>query len=463
MARGKQHINLTTITLAKASSFLKQAQVREVLSCKNIPGFHLMKISTGGVWRYRYSDNTGKRRVATVGKYSHIKPEAAAEIVHDWVIKGIDPLADKTDRRQMARKAVTDAARRTLRHYLETYYKPHMERSWKYENAKATYGRLMKHFAPLLDRDMASIDKADIDIWQREIEGQDRTYTTVKRTYGALKTLLRHAVHNDVIYADPLAKHKLLEPKLKDQESAKYDPKQSERRLLAHDEISAIHKGLDLFAEEIRRQRRNSREHGKPSLPDLELLNYPHWFIPFCLLALHTGLRPGDLYTLKWEELNLTFGRLTKVCEKTAHAARRQRKPTVVDLKLNGTIKAVMGDWHKDTGNPTSGLVFPSPVTGLTMGRQAHRKPWKRVKELGGLPDTLNFYSLRHHFISALLAAGVSVFMVAKLVGHKGPEMILEHYGHLCPDQAAEALDIVARSVAATNSHNADESGAEAS
>ncbi len=122
-----------------------------------------------------------------------------------------------------------------------------------------------------------------------------------------------------------------------------------------------------------------------------------------------------------------------------------------------------MGDWHKDTGNPTSGLVFPSPVTGLTMGRQAHRKPWKRVKELGGLPDTLNFYSLRHHFISALLAAGVSVFMVAKLVGHKGPEMILEHYGHLCPDQAAEALDIVARSVAATNSHNADESGAEAS
>ena len=110
MARGKQHINLTTITLAKASSFLKQAQVREVLSCKNIPGFHLMKLSTGGVWRYRYSDNTGKRRVATVGKYSHIKPEAAAEIVHDWVIKGIDPLADKTDRRQMARKAVTDAA-----------------------------------------------------------------------------------------------------------------------------------------------------------------------------------------------------------------------------------------------------------------------------------------------------------------------------------------------------------------
>jgi integrase len=299
---------------------------------------------------------------------------------------------------------------------------------------------------------MTTINKADIDEWQREVEGKGRTYTTVKRTVGALKTLLRHAVHNGIIDDDPLAKHKLLEPKLSDQEREKSDSKKSERRLLTHDEVAAIRKGLDMFAEEIRCQRRNSRKHGKPHLPDLDLVKYPHWFIPFCLLALHTGLRPGDLYTLKWDELNLTFGRLTKVCEKTAHAARRQRKPTVVDLKLNDTIKAVMGNWHSDIGKPTSGLVFPSPVTGLTMDTQAHRKPWKRVKELGGLPGTLTFYSLRHHFISALLANGVSVFVVAKLVGHKGPEMILEHYGHLCPDQAAEAMDIVARSVTATNS-----------
>lgn len=452
MARGKQQINVTTITLAKASDFLKRADVRDVLSCQNLPGFHLMKLATGGVWRYRYTDNTGKRRVATVGKYSHIKPEAAAEIVHDWILNGIDPLADKTERRQKAQKAVTDAERRTLRHYIETYYRPHMERSWKYENAKANYGRLIKHFAKLLDRDMSTLDKADIDEWQREVEGQGRTFTTVKRTYGALKTLLRHAVQNGVLDADPLARHKLLEPKLKDQEAAKNDPKKSERRLLTHDEIAAIHKGLDLFAEEIRQQRRNSRKHGKPHLPDLDKVTHPHWFIPFCLLALHTGLRPGDLYTLKWDQLNLTFGRLTKVAEKTAHAARRQRKPTVVDLKLNDTIKAVMADWHKDTGKPSSGLVFPSPVTGLVMDGKAHRKPWNRVKELGELPETLNFYSLRHHFISALLVAGVSVFMVAKLVGHKGPEMIIEHYGHHCPDQAAEALDIVARSVTVTNS-----------
>jgi len=295
---------------------------------------------------------------------------------------------------------------------------------------------------------MSTIDKADIDDWQRQQEKKGRAYTTIRRSYGALKTLLRKAVQDQILDADPLAKHKLLEPTLKDQASTKSDPKKSERRLLTDTEIQGIHTGLELFAEEIRQQRRNSRKHGKPHLPDLDKVHYPHWFIPFCHLALHTGLRPGDLYSLTWKELNIPFARLTKVCEKTSHAARRERKPAVVDMKLNPAIKTIMASWHKDQGVPQGGLVFPSPVTGRQLDQQAHKKPWGHVKRLAELPAGLNFYALRHHFISALLAAGVPIFTVAKLAGHKGVEMILQHYGHLCPDQAAEALDIVAKSIA---------------
>lgn len=438
---------MTTITLAKASDFLKQAEEREALSCKNLTGFHLLKLSTGGVWRWRYTDPTGKRRVATVGKFANLKPEAAAEIVHGWIVSGTDPLSEKSGKRISAQKAVLDMERRTLRHYLENYYKPHMERSWKPANALGNYGRIAGHFAELLDRDMATIDRADIDDWQRRTEKKGRAYTTVRRTYGALKTLLRRAVQDGVLDSDPLANHKLLEPTLKDQASTKTDPNRGERRLLTDGEIQAIHTGLELFAEEIRQQRRNSRKHGKPHLADLDKVNYPHWFIPFCQLALHTGLRPGDLYSLTWQELNIPFGRLTKVCEKTSHAARRERKPAVVDMKLNPAIQAIMKRWHRDMGEPATGLVFPSPITNRQLDKTAHKKPWNHVKTLGGLPGKLTFYSMRHHFISALLAAGVPIFTVARLAGHKGVEMILEHYGHLCPDQATEALDIVAKSV----------------
>jgi len=443
----KTQAKITSITEAAAHKFLQSAEEREILSCKQIPGLSLIKLKKGGSWRWRYTNPAGERRVYTVGSYSNMKPTAAAQIVLDLQSNDVDPLQDKQVRRTKAQDAAKEAEARTLRQYLDNHYRPHMERSWKPENAAGNYHRIAGHFADLLDRDMATINKTDINKWQRETEKNGRSYSTIRRTYGALKTMVRRAVKDGVLDSDPLANHKLLEPTLKDQNSTKADPGKSERRLLTNQEIQGILTGLDAFADEIRRQRRNSRTHGKPELPDLDQVNHPHWFIPFCHLGLHTGLRPGDLYSITWEELNLAFSRLTKVCEKTSHAIRREKKPAVVDMKLNTTIKAIMLAWWEDQGKPATGLVFPSPRTGRRLDAQAHKKPWAHVKTLGEVGAGLNFYALRHHFISAMLAAGVPIFTVAKLAGHKGVEMILGHYGHLCPDQASEALDFIASSI----------------
>ncbi|HDZ09201.1 tyrosine-type recombinase/integrase [Pseudohongiella sp.] len=448
----KAQAKITSISDAAAHQFLKEAGERDVLSCKRIPGLSLIKLKKGGSWRWRYTDPTGKRRVATLGSYNNMKPVAAAQTVLDLQSNDVDPLQNKQVRRIKAQDAAREAEARTLRHYLDNYYRPHMERSWKADNAKANYNRIAGHFADLLDRDMATIDKIDINKWQLETEKNGRAYSTVRRNFGALKTMIRRAVKDGVLDSDPLANHKLLEPTLKDQHSTRADPGKSERRLLSNEEIHGVLTGLDAFAEELRRQRRSSRAHGKPELSDLDDVNYPHWFIPFCHLGLHTGLRPGDLYSITWQELNLSSSRLTKVCEKTSHAIRREKKPAVVDMRLNTTIKAVLVAWWADQGKPSTGLVFPSPKTGRQLDVQAHRRPWTHVKLLGGLADELNFYAFRHHFISAMLAAGVPVFTVAKLAGHKGVEMILQHYGHLCPDQAVEALDIVASTIACGSS-----------
>mgnify|MGYP001292796861 CR=1 FL=1 len=73
------------------------------------------------------------------------------------------------------------------------------------------------------------------------------------------------------------------------------------------------------------------------------------------------------------------------------------------------------------------------------------------IKAFGEVDSGLVSYALRHHFISAMLANGVDVFAVAKLAGHKGVEMILDHYGHLCPNRAGEAIDIVAATIQKQN------------
>jgi integrase len=110
-----------------------------------------------------------------------------------------------------------------------------------------------------------------------------------------------------------------------------------------------------------------------------------------------------------------------------------------------------MGKWHLQLGSPTTGLVFPSPTTGHVMDKKAHGTHWKQIILLGGMEAKLDFYSLRHHFISALVSAGVPLLTVAHLAGHKSTAMIEKHYGHLAPDQAADALEMLSQSLIGMN------------
>tara|TARA_B100002003_G_scaffold193510_1_gene183026 strand:- start:7751 stop:9094 length:1344 start_codon:yes stop_codon:yes gene_type:complete len=426
----------TSITDAAANRFLKDSQDRGTLWCEKVTGLHLLKTKTGGSWRYRYTDPTGKRRTATVGRYPSMKPQQAAEKAMGWRNDDADVLAEKEQKKAQAVADKQRAEHRTLRAYLDGPYTRYQERR---RAGDATLAILRSNFEDFLDRDIATLSRADVQAWQAAKEKKGRAHSTLTRAYGALRTALRQAIVDGVLESNPL-EHVSLEKPLDSERSAELRKRREEtRRLLTKDELAAFHSGLDAFAEEIRQGRRNSRKHGKPHLPDLDSVAFPHWFIPFAKLSLYTGLRPGDLYTLTWSnELNPTFGRLTKTPEKTKHHG--EDKAARVEMDLPPQALEVVKAWWEQNGKPDSGLVFPSPVTGKRMDKNAHDKPWRRVKKVAGLPEGLTLYALRHHFISSLVAAGVPLFAVAKLAGHKSVTMIENHYGHLCPDAAKDIL-----------------------
>ena len=70
---------------------------------------------------------------------------------------------------------------------------------------------------------------------------------------------------------------------------------------------------------------------------------------------------------------------------------------------------------------------------------------------LGAVDAGLVFYSFRHHFISARLAAGVPMFTVARMAGHKSVAMIEQHYGHVCEQHQDEAVDVVSEAINRTS------------
>jgi len=430
----------TSITDAQARTFLNTAGEREQLHCSRIVGFHLVKLKTGASWRLRYHDAAGKRRTATIGNYPGMGPAAAAEKAGPLRNERRDVLAERAEQKAAAIDAEARAKQRTLRTYLEGTYAQHQARK---KSGDATLATLRGSFADWLDRDMAGLTRSDVENWQRKREEAGRQHATLKRAYGALRTLLRHAVQKGVLDVHPLADVQLERPS--DDENARRhgDDRLQQRRQLTDDEIQRLHTGLQAFTDELRQQRRNSRAHGKAHLPDLDRVEYPHWFVPFANVALYTGLRPGDIYSLTWLEANVPFKRITKVPEKTRH----HPKPAQIIMDMPAPLHDVLQRWWKQQDKPQQGLVFPAAAGGR-MTKKAHLRAWRRVRRLGGLPDTLDFYNLRHHFVSTLVAKGVPLLTVAKLVGHKSASMIEQHYGHLVPQAAADAMALLTASVA---------------
>lgn len=423
----------TTITESSAQKWLKDAKPRQTLFCKNIPGFHLIKTKTGASWRYRYHDQGGKERSFTIARFNQMTPAQAATVALDWRVNGTDVFHEKQEQYNQRKEAERLAKARQLGLYLETVYTQHQS---KKRDGKQAISRIRNGFAEWLGRDMDSLARADVVAWQARREAEGKAHTTNSRVYGAVKTLLNHAVKNELLNANPLEKVYLERPATTERTRELSAKREAARRLLKPDEIQGIHRGLMALDEEIRQQRRNSRKHGKPHLPDLDEVVYPYWLHPFTLVAMYTGLRPGDIYTLTWHELSLPFKRLTKVPNKTADHSN----PAKITMPLPDSLIRVLTIWWQQQGEPTAGYVFPSERVSGPMDSKAHNNPWRKVKRLGGLPDELSFYSLRHNFISQLVSDGVPLLSVAQLVGHKSAEMIERHYGHLCPMTAANAM-----------------------
>ena len=93
---------------------------------------------------------------------------------------------------------------------------------------------------------------------------------------------------------------------------------------------------------------------------------------------------------------------------------------------------------------------FPS-VDGLVF-TSSHRQPWRRgtfaelirqAREEAELPESVTFHDLRHHYASALIAAGRSIKAVQEALGHKNASETLDTYSHLFPSDEDRLRDAV--------------------
>lgn len=159
-------------------------------------------------------------------------------------------------------------------------------------------------------------------------------------------------------------------------------------------------------------------------------------------LMLGTGMRPGEVYGLRWEHVLLNGqGGLIQVAEGKSKAARRL-------LPMVPEVYAALRARSEAQGRPKEGWVFPSGSRcghleeGTAKGQhcRALAQVNKEVQELH-LPPLRPFepYCLRHTALTRLAEAGCDAFTLARIAGHSSIT-ITQRYCHPQADAIARAF-----------------------
>ena len=170
------------------------------------------------------------------------------------------------------------------------------------------------------------------------------------------------------------------------------------------------------------------------------------------MLALTTGMRQGELFALRWSDVDLrrrtlyvqrsaqeVSGEITLVEPKTDLSRRRVALSTVAIEALKRRRATASREDHG------SELVFPSERGHVLRKSNFLRKDWAPIRTAASLPS-VRFHDLRHTAASLLLIEGVHPKVVSEMLGHASVRLTLDTYSHLIPTLqagAAEAFDRV--------------------
>ncbi len=162
-------------------------------------------------------------------------------------------------------------------------------------------------------------------------------------------------------------------------------------------------------------------------LPDLNQFPFADHMIPMVYLSLNTGLRRGELLSLRWSSVNFDLAIVT-ITGDTAKSGKTRHVP------LNAIALQVLKDWKKT--NQQNEFIFINDKTGDTFGNV--KTAWKNILKAAKI-DNFRWHDMRHHFASKLVMAGVDLNTVRELLGHADIKMTLR-YAHLAPEHKASAV-----------------------
>jgi integrase len=349
----------------------------------------------GNPW-WVYINHKGERQAKKIGEKA--VAEAVAKEIRERLAK---------DDFQISPKGQAPTFGEYARKWFDGYGETHL----KFSTHKGYDSILRIHLAPLSDRPINQVTRADLKdlIYGKLKDGL--APATVTRIKALFSVVLSHALEDGLIVANPASG------------------------------LGRMIKGKDRKAD----VNALTREEARTFLEVVEE-RYSKYY-PFFLCALRTGMRLGELLALEWGDIDFRGGFIEV---RRAHVqgqitTPKNGKTRRVDMspQLAETFKALITERKREAlasgRGEVGGLVFMNGAGRIMEHANLRTRVFWPALAKAGL-RRIRIHDLRHTFASMLIQNSESLAYVRDQLGHHSIQITVDTYGHLVPGANRQAV-----------------------
>jgi len=154
----------------------------------------------------------------------------------------------------------------------------------------------------------------------------------------------------------------------------------------------------------------------------LEQATNPRWLRTLLMVALHTGMRRGEILGLEWPSVDLNRRAIMVQRSKNGEKRIIPMSATLLNPLQGAKVRGI------------AGKVFPVSVRSL-------RVAFDGALKKAGI-ENCHFHDLRHTFATRLVQNGVDLYKVKELLGHKSITMTMR-YAHHYPESLRGSFEVL--------------------
>jgi len=295
----------------------------------------------------------------------------------------------------------------TLKEYYEQFSRVYMKTLKR--TTRYTYdGSFQNHVLPKLGKlRLDEIDRAKMEVFITDLVDQDLAKDSIRNILAPLGVLFTDAVEKGIVQYNPTQKVGKFYRQAK----------------IMHEDIEPLSVEESLLFFEAAKQ-------------------YNPTYYPLFLVALHAGLRSGEIAGLQWDDIdwNGKFLRVRRAVVRyqlTTVKTKQGRRKVDLSDELIKTLadlrKKMQKTWLRKGSNTIPVWVFANKFGSWVEMSNVKKRDFKLVLHKAGLRH-IRFHDLRHTYASLLLANGAPITYVSNQMGHANSQITLKVYCHWMPD-----------------------------